>query len=231
MVEIPLTRGLVALIDDADLELVGRFNWHAKPAGRTHYAYRTYKGDTGRRICQAMHQLICGYGITDHVNGDGLDNRRGNLRSVDQAQNNCNARKRTGSSSIFKGVKRVPLSRESWAARIKVNGEERHIGSFGTEADAALAYDAAARSLFGEYAALNFPGPGERCALTVPIVLTGPIEPQGRRVATADRTHCPKGHPYDQENTYRDPRGRRGCRACNRQSAREYTQRKRRVTS
>ena len=103
-----------------------------------------------------MHKLITGYEQTDHINHDGLNNQRSNLRLATHAQNQRNQRPYLGRTSPYKGVHWFP-SREKWRAQIVIANHERHIGLFGAEEDAARAYDAAAREHFGEYACLNFP--------------------------------------------------------------------------
>jgi hypothetical protein len=90
----------------------------------------------------------------NHINGNGLDNRRENLRSVTSAENHRNSRKRTRATSQFKGVHWL-VQGKKWRAMIYVNGKQRHLGCFARETDAALAYDVAARKHFGEFARPN----------------------------------------------------------------------------
>jgi hypothetical protein len=111
-----------------------------------------------------MHHFLTEWPRVDHANGDGLDNRRANLRPASQLLNARNLRKRQGTSSRFKGVCRLPDGR--WQANIRINGHSRHLGWFVDEEAAAGAYDNAARELFGEFAAVNFPQLGERGALS-----------------------------------------------------------------
>lgn len=93
--------------------------------------------------------------VVDHVNGNGMDNRRCNLRVVTALQNSWNRHKRTIGSSSFKGVWGRP---GRWLAAITVRGVRKHLGTFVVEEDAAAAYDAAAVAAFGEFAAVNRPG-------------------------------------------------------------------------
>jgi hypothetical protein len=145
--EIPLTRGLVSLVDDADYDRVtAAGSWQAKKGRSTYYA---------RRSSVPLHRFLTGWQMTDHINGDGLDNRRTNLRPATPAQNQANRRRNANSRSGFKGVDLLPSGR--WRAQISVNGVKAHIGSFPTPQDAARAYDAAARAAHGDYAWLNFP--------------------------------------------------------------------------
>lgn len=90
----------------------------------------------------------------DHIDGDGLNNRRTNLRWATQSQNFANRRPMEGTSK-FKGVSRF---RRKWQVKVKLNRESHWVGLFDDEVEAAKAYDAAAIRLFGEYARLNFPG-------------------------------------------------------------------------
>lgn len=99
--------------------------------------------------------------VVDHINGDGLDNRRCNLRVVTSRQNSQNRAKMRGTTSRFKGVCRAS---NSWVANLCVDYSQIYLGSFDNEQDAARAYDAAARKRFGSCAALNFPLPGEQSA-------------------------------------------------------------------
>jgi hypothetical protein len=163
-IEIPLSRGLAAIIDDEDAPLVRQFKWCAKPGKKTFYAVRRMLAAEGRgRRLQALHSFLTGWAMIDHVNGDGLDNRRVNLRETTDRQNKQNMRKHRGVSA-FKGVSWNKRDLR-WTAHIRTSGRMRHLGYFANEVEAALAYDAAARLHFGEFAALNFPVPGERSAL------------------------------------------------------------------
>ena len=92
---------------------------------------------------------------TDHINGDGLDNRRENLRICTTLKNCQNRQKqRQTSSSVFKGVSWYP-NRKKWVAYIKVNGIQLHLGYFTSEYNAAVCYNLAAKKYFGEFALTN----------------------------------------------------------------------------
>lgn len=163
-VQIPLTKSMCALVDDADAEIVNQCRWYAFPSKHTWYACRRYVQD-GRSISQNMHTLITGWSFVDHRNGNGLDNRRENLRAATHTQNLGNRRKVRGKSR-FKGVYWIDRSKvRPWVASIQIHGKGRHLGYFASEEEAGRAYDDAAREAFGEFAALNFPRPGERSAL------------------------------------------------------------------
>lgn len=103
-----------------------------------------------------MHRLIFSLKWTptteiDHKNGNGLDNRRENLRIATRSQNAANRFKRGGSSK-FKGV---CIAGKRWKAGIRQDGKSYHLGTFDTEEEAALAYNASATIRFGEFARLN----------------------------------------------------------------------------
>lgn len=163
MKEIPLAGKyghLVTLVDDEDFEKVKMFSWVFSGRGRTAYARRRFKLD-GKHTGEYLHVVLTGWPMVDHVNGDGLDNRRSNLRPASSHENNWNSRKPKSfsgrpCSSAFKGVSRRSISSRPWRAFIKVNYKQVHLGMFADEDDAARAYDAAARLYFGEFAQLNF---------------------------------------------------------------------------
>lgn len=90
----------------------------------------------------------------DHINGDPLDNRRENLRLATPAQNQANRRKRSGGSSVYKGVSWHKKGR-AWRATINLDRKQIHLGFFKDQTEAAKAYDAKAKELFGEFAYLN----------------------------------------------------------------------------
>jgi hypothetical protein len=150
-------KGGVALIDEADWELVARHSWH--PVERTRMDGRTVTyAQNGRGLF--LHTLITGYALVDHISGDGLDCRRVNLREATQEENMANQRKGgmyagKPTSSRFKGVtwdKRA----NKWLAQIVVKGQGRSLGRYLDETDAARAYDRAAREAWGSYARCNF---------------------------------------------------------------------------
>lgn len=139
----------VALIDDIDSESVTAFKWHSEPHGHTRYVVRRLKRDR-RRTRIYLHRFLMTPGpgfVVDHINGNGLDNRRANLRVCRQEENLRNRRQQT---SHYKGI--------SWTkGRFQVLVAGKYIGRYATDIEAALAYDHAAKQMFGEFARLNFP--------------------------------------------------------------------------
>lgn len=171
MVLIPLTRGLATMIDEADAEKVLGYKWHAREGKWTNYAC----GRVADRRFAYLHRYILGLapgnGLqVDHIDGNGLNNIRNNLRVASHSENTRNTRKIVNGTSRFKGVFYVPTERK-WSVQIstgqrgRLNRITHTLGRFPTEEAAALAYDAKARELFGWSARFNFPEPGERSAL------------------------------------------------------------------
>lgn len=151
MKSIPLTKGMVALIDDCDYELITRYSWRAKEHGRTFYAFAK-----GKKIKQ-MHRLILpNVESVDHIDGNGLNNCRNNLRAAIHQQNCFNRKKNLKGTSRYKGT-HWHKKMGKWASGIRVNQKAIWLGAFDDEQDAALAYDTAAMKYFGAFANLNFP--------------------------------------------------------------------------
>jgi hypothetical protein len=157
MAEIILSNGMVASVDEKDLPLLSDHSWHASPNSWTTYAMaRRIPFDSAHPNAMVkMHRLILGApkGVqVDHRNGNGLDNRRENLRLATPSQNAANTRQRRGRSR-FKGV--YLRAGGHWRAVIRFHGKGQYLGAFVSETEAALAYNAAAIRLFGEFARLN----------------------------------------------------------------------------
>ncbi|UQV43447.1 HNH endonuclease [Janthinobacterium lividum] len=153
MIEIALSNGGLAKVDDKDFLKISHLTWFKSNKG---YAIASTHVD-GAIVNLYMHRVILGLEndlIGDHRNGDRLDNTRANLRSCTYSQNNMNARKRGGCTSIQKGVYWCK-QKSKWHARIKLDGKARHLGFFSDEVDAGKAYNAAAAALFGPFAKLN----------------------------------------------------------------------------
>ena len=150
---VTLTMGYEAIIDAADIHLVGGVSWRANKSRNAVYAAHHKRRD-GKRSFITMHRVIVSAPenmSVDHINGDGLDNRRANLRLATNAENMWNMRRPARNTSGYKGVswnKRI----SKWKAQIQVKGKIMHLGSFDDPQKAHAAYcDAAARH-FGEYA-------------------------------------------------------------------------------
>lgn len=164
MREIPLTKGYVALVDDADFDALIIYKWNvgrmkAKDGREVIYARRTTPRPLQNMVY--MHRQILGLDKqrirVDHRDTDGLNNQRYNLRVATPTQNLGNSRKRLKpTSSKYKGVSWNKRDR-GWDVRLSANKKQVCLGIFADEVEAARAYDAKARELFGEFALLNFP--------------------------------------------------------------------------
>lgn len=136
---VPLTRGLFAIIDDEDYDEISQYQWYASQTYNRYYASRDFK-IKGVRFHEKMHRIIMGSpkGLEiDHINGDGLDNRKENLRIVTHRQNHWN--RHTPKTSRFPGVSYVPKDNR-WRVKIQINGVNKHIGCYSSEEEAALVY-------------------------------------------------------------------------------------------
>lgn len=143
----------VGLIDAVDLPLVldGKGRWRSSKSG---YVWR-WSGTQFTFLHRHLFGLSPGDGKTvDHANSDGLNNRRANIRLASYSQNNAN--RKTDASLHLRGVSLRPSGR--WQAQIRIDGKQRFLGNFATEAEAGRAYDAAALKHYGEFARLNFDG-------------------------------------------------------------------------
>ncbi len=156
MKRIPLTQGRFAIVDDEDYEFLMQWKWQAGKSRNTFYARRT----VGKIKCAViyMHRVIMkahkGQEI-DHVDGNGLANVKSNLRFCNRSQNAQNKRPHKYASSKYKGVSRSNRTAK-WKAQIMYNYRNHSLGYFDDDIEAAKAYDAKARELFGEFAHTNF---------------------------------------------------------------------------
>jgi hypothetical protein len=152
--QIPLTQGKYAIVDADDYYRLAKFNWYAVPGNRTFYA--------SKKMAQTninMHRLIMDAPknlVVDHIDHNGLNNRKSNLRICTNAQNACNMRPYRGVSSKYKGVS-WSKKKKKWEAGIKRDQKRYRLGFFETEIEAAKAYDKKASQLHGQFACLNFP--------------------------------------------------------------------------
>jgi hypothetical protein len=160
--EIRLTQSKVAIVDAEDFEWLSKFKWHAHRRGRTWYARRTIESG-GSCKTKFMHREILehhGYdlaiGEVDHINGDGLDNRKSNLQTISHAENIRKSRIQINNKSGFRGVSWHKRDRR-WQAFIQIGKGRKYLGSFKTKIAAACAYNDAAKLYFGRFARLNLP--------------------------------------------------------------------------
>ena len=165
MKKIPLTQGKFALVDDEDYEWLMKWKWFARKDERNFYAARNQSKKNGEtknkksRRLVSMHKVILKprwNKLTDHIDGDGLNNQRDNLRSVTYSQNAMNRRKRKKTASSFKGVFSVSgYKGKKWIAKIRINQKLKYLGISSSEVFCARLYNEAAIKNFGEYARPN----------------------------------------------------------------------------
>lgn len=160
-VEVPLTRGFVALVDEFDVGRITQYRWYAQPQpdGRV-YACRT--GRVGEPHTIRMHRFILEAfprDIIDHKDCNGLNNCRSNIRIATATQNAFNRhpdRTWRHNKHGYRGVAYLSNNR-NYRGRIAVNGIQHYTKAFATPIEAAIAWDALALKHYGEFATLNFP--------------------------------------------------------------------------
>lgn len=154
---IPLTKGKFAIIDEEDDNKISGYNWTVLECPNASYA-RANSQVNKKSTTILMHRLIMkaqkGQEI-DHINHNGLDNRKCNLRFCTHSQNQMNRRIQKKTSE-YKGVHWDRVTKR-WQSAIKQNQKLIFLGRFANKKEAAMAYDEAASKLFGEFACLNFP--------------------------------------------------------------------------
>lgn len=161
MKEIKLTRGLFAKVDDEDFDYLNQWKWYSQRRHRGFYAVRKESLNKGRvndRYIIKMHRVIMGVIddpkiMVDHKDVDSLNNQKNNLRLCTNAQNGYNTRPNINSASKYKGV--TTISRVNGGKRWRASCARKHLGSFYTEEQAAIAYNKAAKEMYGEFAWLN----------------------------------------------------------------------------
>ena len=153
-----------AKVDPADYKRLREYEWFTMKGKNTFYARgRVAISKTGKEKLTSLHQKIIEVPkgmVVDHINHDGMDNRRANLRAATRAQNIRNRKKFAKSSgSKYKGIYWKKKTRK-WEASITFERKKIFLGCFRNEVDTAKAYDRAARKYHGEFASLNFPESG-----------------------------------------------------------------------
>ena len=146
---IPLTNGGHAICDEGDFQSLSAHQWFHVKDRNVIYAARSHGGKITK-----MHRELMRDAVIDHINGDGLDNRRINIRPASNSQNQMNRGKHAPASSIFKGVC-WSKKEKKWMARIKIGTKRKHLGYFNDQRMAAIAYNKAAEENFIGFARLN----------------------------------------------------------------------------
>lgn len=161
MKEIELTQNYKAIVDDEDFDYLNQFHWNVRIVSGTQYAKRNINIGQ-KQTTSNMHREImkCPKNMmVDHINGNGLDNRKENLRICTRSENLMNSNKpKDAKSSKYKGVnyqKLTPGHKKVWRAEIRLNKKSIFLGCFELEKDAAKTYNEAAIKYFGQFAKLN----------------------------------------------------------------------------
>lgn len=154
------------LVDVEDGEWLSSVNWYIGAGGYVTKGFYWY----GKMVIFRMaHEIVTKHRIpqtgpiVDHINGDALDNRKCNLRWATVQENSYNRKMLANNTSGFKGVsfdngkKGHRTLLKPWVAAMRIDGKSRHIGSFSSAVEAAVAYDDAVYASRGEFARLNFP--------------------------------------------------------------------------
>jgi hypothetical protein len=153
-IKLPGPDGLEAIVDTGDFKLVSPYTWCKRPVRNTVYVQASVPRGDGKRTSILMHRLIMKAKIgqiVDHVDGNGLNNRRSNLRICSHSQNMCNSRKPCTNVSGCKGVY-YDEHRGKWKAQIMINQKGKHIGYYRDRDNAIKARREAERRLHGEFA-------------------------------------------------------------------------------
>lgn len=157
MKEIPLTQGKFTTVSDEDYDWLNQWKWCAVKGHNTFYAMRA-NNSSGMRSGLKMHRLILGLTdpkiSVDHIDGNGLNNQRNNLRACTHQQNSMNRQATKNGASKFKGVSWFSET-QKWVASLRHNKKYYHLGYFDNEIDAAKAYNDKAIEMHGDFARIN----------------------------------------------------------------------------
>lgn len=159
MKEIKLTRGKFAIVDDEDYESLIKFNWYAnKSHTRDNWYVVCSKMINGKGASIYMHRHIMGVVdrkvFIDHIDGNGLNCQKNNMRTASCSQNGMNRKQQKNSKSNYKGVS---FHKGRWRATIVKDRKSKHIGNFNSQENAATAYNIFAEKYHGEFANYNKP--------------------------------------------------------------------------
>lgn len=148
-----------AIVDDEDYERLNKFKWSLQEGKNTYYAARNDKS-SGKRKYIYLHRAVLNVTdskiLVDHINGNGLDNRKSNLRLCNNSKNQANRVKSKHSTQPYRGIRRRRTLQDKYEARIRFKGKEYYLGRFDTAEEAALMYDLTLIAFHGEFANTNF---------------------------------------------------------------------------
>ncbi len=170
LIEIQLTKGYKALVDEEDADLAA-FKWCAAVmcSSQRAYAARAKRRPDGTKRLQYMHQVIAARFLDvssaahiDHADNNPLNNRRSNLRLASSSQNSANRRRSSNNTSGMRGVHwnknwRGEGTSGKWVAEIEVLGKRVTVGASSNIHHAAALYDCAVLLFWGEFSVTNFP--------------------------------------------------------------------------
>lgn len=165
MKKIPLTQGQFAMIDNEDFDLVNRYKWTANKIGNTFYAItgawdRELKKQTPIRMHRLVMKVYDSSIFIDHIDHNGLNNCKYNLREATRLQNQLNSPPRKNKNSKYKGVYWCKCAR-AWRVKIRHNQKNKMCGTFHNEVEAAIKYNEVAFKMYGEFAYLNIVSCGD----------------------------------------------------------------------
>lgn len=151
--EIPLTKGLVAIIDEADFPLISNFKWCAFRSSTSRENYYAQSRSGKERRCILLHRVIMNAphgSLVDHKDGNGLNCTRANMRFATRSQNGYNSIRPVAPGAYWEAEK------QKWSARISVQGKVRRLGRYNTREEAVMARDIAAIKYHGEFASVTY---------------------------------------------------------------------------
>jgi AP2 domain. len=161
MKRIDMNQGIKVKVDDEDYEFLNQWKWHKCGKYAVRIALKSERKSDGKQFNIFMHREIMNTPIgmdTDHINGEGFDNRKANLRIVTRSQNLMNRAILKNNKTGHKGVfldNRNRRKYKIWQATISFNKKRLELGHFYTKEDAIHAYDEAAKKFHGEFAYKN----------------------------------------------------------------------------
>ncbi len=158
MKKISLSQGKNAIVDDEDFDYLNQWKWYAREDYQAFYASRNLRMGNGKRKTISIHNILMGKKrgkVIDHINNNGLDNRKENLRFCTNRENTWNQRKKYGQSSRFKGVSWSSL-KKLWIVQITLNGKVIKLAECKNERKAGKIYDTYATKMFGKFALINY---------------------------------------------------------------------------